>query len=76
MKYIMEYPKNTKEVKIAKNVYDLMKKHELYMMRKQQGLLCIPESILLQERQEESEMTVAILKEIEKLLRVKKLLCE
>jgi hypothetical protein len=34
MKHIMEYPKNKNEVKIAKNLYELMKKHYLYMERK------------------------------------------
>jgi oligoribonuclease NrnB/cAMP/cGMP phosphodiesterase (DHH superfamily) len=76
MKYIIEYPQNKDQVKIAKNIYEIIKDHDLYLERRARHLNCIPETVLLEERQEESEMTKKILAEIEKILRVKKLLTD
>ena len=72
----MEYPANKNEVKIAKNVYEHMKKHYLYMERRKDNKNCIPDSVALEDRQEETDMTNKILAEIEKLLKVKKLLSD
>lgn len=50
MKHVMEYPKNKKDVKLAKNIYEVLKRSETYMERKQENQTMIPEFVLLEDR--------------------------